>query len=230
MKHRTNRSTGRGRRRPRVPLRHVALLSLATALTGCGNVTAGGVSDTEVYMTADGSPQSAPASSPARAAAAEPEASAPARAVVLPGGLQGDVDVTASLFLLSAGTLVPLTDEPFTVVLDVAGTQESLVARASVPSGSYDGLVVRFTEVTAQVTGGLEIEGIPFAGTVEVDLGAGALEVTRSFDLDVGDGDTMSLRVDLDADGWIPLLEVVDVLTGIVASADFSAAVTVIER
>jgi hypothetical protein len=196
-------------------------LLCGVTLAGCGNVTAGGVSDAEVYMSGDASPQAAPAAS-------EGARPAPARIGILTGVLEGDVDVDARIFLRRVGgVLVPLTPAGLSVTLDLAGVQQPLVADISVASGSFDAVVVRFTDVTAQVTGGLEIGGIPFVGSVSVDLGGPSLDVTELLTLELADEEEVELLVDLNADGWIPLL---DVLTGLVAAADFAAAVAVSER
>lgn len=183
-------------------------------------------------MTGDAAAQPSPSSSyggPSRAVLGESEATLPATAVVILGGLEGDLDVAASLFLRSEdGDLVPLTTAgPLSVTLDLEGALEPRVAAAPVPAGSYDALVLSFTDVAADVTGGLEIDGIPFVGIVEVDLQGPSLDVTRPLALVVEDGEVVELLVDLNADVWIPQL---DVLSRIVAAADFAASVGVSER
>jgi hypothetical protein len=201
----------------------------AAVLVGCGNVTGGGVSDTEVYMTGDGSPQTPSTVAPRPAPRTEGAGSTPASAGVLTGVLEGDVVVSASLFLRREdGPLVPLSSSGgVDVTLDLAGAQEPLVATQRVSAAAYDAVVVRFTAVTAHVTGGLEIGGVPFLGTVAVDLGGTSLDVTRPVALALEGGETVALLVDLNADGWIPLL---DLLTGSVTATDFSTAVAVTER
>jgi hypothetical protein len=101
---------------------------------------------------------------------------------------------------------------------------EPRVAAASVPAGVYDALTVRFSDVTANVTGGLEIDGLPFTGVVEVDLGGPSLDVTKALALAIDDGERVELLVDLNADVWVPML---DLVTHLVAAGDFATAVTV---
>lgn len=224
------RSRVRGHRRS-LPRRVRALIGLLgpAALAACGNVTAGGVGGADVYMSGDATTEPAPSSGPSSSARESPDGTAPRLTTLIVGELEGDVDVTAELFLRSdGGSLVPLNAAgPVTVTLDLAGADEPRVATAPVPAGGYDAVVVRFTDVTAHVTGGLEVDGIPFVGTVEVDLGGTGLSVTRTVALLVEEDLSVELLVDLDADAWVSLL---DVLTATVAGADFAAAVAVSER
>lgn len=204
-----------------------ALLWGAAALAGCGNVTVGGVGEAEVYMSGDAN-EPAPASGPAPARSGSVGTEAPAPAVAIVGALEGDLVVTATLSLERAdGGVVVLTPASLvTVTLDLQGLDEPRVVAEPVPAVSYQAVTVRFTHVTADVTGGLQIDGVPFVGTVEVDTG-GSLDVTEALAFVVEDGQTAELLVDLNADVWIPLL---DVLTGTVTAEDFAAAVVVRER
>jgi hypothetical protein len=202
------------------------LLASVLAYGGCGNVTAGGVGEAEVYMTGDSDAPPATAPEPSRVVGPADVATAPSPAVVILAGLEGDLDVTAALFLRSdGGDLVPLTAAgPVSSTLDLAGSLEPRVAVASVPAGTYEALEVRFTDVTADVTGGLEVDGLPFVGPVEVDIGGTSLEVTKPIALVIDDGESVEILVDLNADLWVPLL---DIVTRLVAAGDFAAAVTV---
>ena len=202
------------------------LLASVLAYGGCGNVTAGGVGEADVYMTGDSGEPPASAPEPSRAVGPAEGATPPSPAVVILAGLEGDLDVTAALFLRSdGGELVPLTAAgPVSSTLDLAGSLEPRVALASVPAGTYDALTVRFTDVTADVTGGLEINGLPIMGLVEVDIGGASLDVTKPLALVIDDGESVQLLVDLNADLWVPLL---DLVTHLVAAGDFAAAVTV---
>lgn len=222
---------GHARRRGRAwPLRvRLVALLCSAALAACGNVTAGGVGGADVYMSGDATTEPAPSSGPSRTVLEGPAGTEPRPATLIVGGIEGDVDVTAELFLRSdGGSLVPLTTAgPVAVTLDLAGSDEPRVAVAPVPADGYDAVVVRFTDVTARVTGGLVVDGIPFVGTVDVDLGGTGLAVTRTVALLVEEDVTVELLVDLNADAWVPLL---DVLTATVAGGDFAAAVAVSER
>lgn len=204
----------------------------ALALAGCGNVTAGGVTgDTDIYMTGDadgGGAAAAPERAPRTQADTTPETTAPLGAVV-GAGLEGEVQVTADLYLSDAGGApVSLTpDGPVTVTLDLAGAQEPRVARQAVTLGSYDGLRVVFTDVVADVTAGLEIAGVTFTGPVTVDLGGDALTVERTLTLTVDPDRPLAVLVDLNAAAWLDLL---DPVTGTVTGADFAGAIQVSVR
>lgn len=208
-----------GRPGARTWIRRVRLMAAAAAVAACGNVTAGGATgDVETYMSGNGS-----RSSPATASRAAPDGTTPA-AVALT--FVGDVTATASLEIRQAGgptvELTPLG--PFTATADLEGTQEPLVADEMVPAGRYDSVRIVFTQVSADVTAGLEIGGVQFAGLVTVDLPTGGLEVVLPLDLDVPDGGLAAFVVDLNADAWVPLA---DAATGTVDPADFAAAVAV---
>jgi hypothetical protein len=87
-------------------------------------------------------------------------------------------------------------------------------------------MTVTFTQITVDVTGGLEIGGVSFTGPVTVDVGSG-LEVTRSMTVVLDEDGLIELLVDLNADSWVPL---VDVPTRTVSAADFAGALTIMER
>jgi hypothetical protein len=200
----------------------------AVALGACGNITAGGIGEAEVYMSGDATQSTMPSTpSPAAVGSAKGFMVPPLLAIV-GAGLEGDVEVRASFALRAEnGAIVPLTpDGPITAIVDLGGVQQPRVARQVVPAGSYNALTLHFTEVAADVTGGLEIGGVPFVGTVTVDIGTG-LEVTRQVDLIVDDEGLVDLLVDLHVAEWVPLL---DVLTGTVSAQDFSTAVVVTVR
>jgi hypothetical protein len=210
-------------------------LLCAAALGACGNVTAGGFGEAEVYMSGDaegGQPTAVGTTRSSAVGGAEEGSVPPPVQQIVGAGLQGDVEVTASFFLgRGGGSLVQLTpDGDVTVSSDLGGMQAPKAADQVVPADSYGEVVVVFTEVTAHVTGGLEIDGVPFAGSVTVDLGSGGLDVTRAVAIVIEEGGLAEVLVDLNADGWIPLLDVLTPTTGTVAAEDFAAAVTITER
>jgi hypothetical protein len=145
---------------------------------------------------------------------------------IVGAGLEGQVTVTATVQLLhSSGPVMDLTPSgAFVGTADLEGSQEPLVASEIVLAGQYEAVRIMFEEVTADVTGGLEIDGLPFVGQVTVDLSGGDLLVMRTLDLDVLEGEQAAFVIDLDADAWVPLL---DVLTGTVLATDFASAVSV---
>jgi len=212
--------------------RPLTALLLSAALGGCGNVTAGGVTgEAEVYMSGDaergGTSTAAILSSPKGGGPSAPGAST--AGVIVGAGLEGDVQVTASLYLRRAGApLIDLTPAgAVTVTLDPGGAQEPLVADEVVPGGSYQGIRIIFTDVVAEVTGGLEIGGVPFTGAVRVDLAGDGLVVDRTLAITVGDDQPVALLVDLGSDVWLNLL---NPLSRTVAAADFANAVEVTLR
>lgn len=208
-------------------VQHRALVVLlSVAIAACGNVTAGGVGDTEVYMSGDQSPSGAPVvTAPSEAAGSVPRPSFD----IVGAGLEGDVEVTATLSIRrDDGAVFDLTPAgAFETTLDLGGANEPRVAARPLPEGRYDSLTVTFTDVTAVVTGGLEIDGLPFLGPVSVDLDVGGVTVTRPVDLTLVADGLVAVVVDLNADAWVPLVEV---LTGTVTALEFGAAVIVSER
>lgn len=213
----------------------VALL-LAVGMGGCGNVTAGGFTDADVYMSGDtdGGGSSGAAVSPERpaeegpAAAGGPSATGPS-ATVVGAQLEGEVQATLSLYLLREG------DAPFeltpaggiSTTVDLAGAQEPRVVSATIPAVDYSGVRMVFTEVTAVVTGGLEIGGVPFTDSVSVTLGGPELTVDRVVSLPTDEQTGLSLVVDLNSATWLDQL---DPLAGTVAAADFADAVGILVR
>jgi hypothetical protein len=203
-------------------MRTARLLVCAAAVAACGNVTAGGVGQVETYMSGNDS-----ASSPSAVGRAGTEG--PAAAPLAALSFEGDVTATASLELLSVlGQAIDLTPlGPVTATADLEGTQEPRIAEEVVPAGGYESVRIVFTQVSAEVSAGLEIGGLPFTELITVDLSGGSLEVIRTVDLDVPDGGVAAFVVDLNADAWIPLA---DASTRTVDPADFAAAVRVSPR
>ncbi len=195
----------------------------AAVLAACGNVTGGGANgEVETYMSGNADRGSSSMVS---------EAAAPRPALAPVAGLafEGQVTVKASLELLQVGgATIDLTPAgPVTATVDLDGVQEPRISTAVVPAEPYDSVRVVFTEVSADVSAGLEIGGQPFTGLITVDLSAGSLAVVRPLDLMVRDGGLAAFLLDLDADGWIPLA---DAGTRTVAPADFAAAVSISRR
>lgn len=207
-----------------------AVLACVAGLAGCGNLTAGGFGSADAYMTADGDqPSPSPSASTGEAPAPNGSSRVEAASIsIMPGGLEGTLDVTASVQLASAeGIPYALTNGAVQVSLDLGGADEPMIGHAPVPAGVFDSLRVVFSEVSANVTGGLSIDGVPFTGAVTVDLGAAALEWSVPVASTLEEGGTASFLIDLHAAQWVSTL---DPLTGIVTVQAFEEAVTATSR
>ena len=68
---------------------------------------------------------------------------------------------------------------------------------------------------------------MPVVGEVRVELGDVALVVTRPLNLDVGDGESVFLLIDLNANTW---LQAVDPVLGVINEEVFANAVAVAVR
>jgi hypothetical protein len=201
----------------------LGLAALAMALTGCGNLTAGGYEEVEVYASgdADESPSASPTTPPSSAPAGAP-GPLPAGA----GLIGGTLEATLNLSLVSeSGSAIVLSPSSAIVVeVDLDGSDTPLVAERLIPTERYTALRVRFTSVTADVLTGLVIGGIPYIGPVAVDLGTGAFELDVPVSFEVERGDDVRLLLDFNADEW---LQTLDVLSQTVTSTDFGTRLEV---
>lgn len=195
-----------------------ALLVLLLALGGCGNLTAGGLSEAEVTVSGDA-----------------PDPGAAAAAWAGPARQDGDDDdddeaegeLEADFHLLlenAAGERVQLTDTEVVVDVDIRGVQEVVAVQATIPSGRYTGLVILFSEIEVEIESGLVVGGTEITGPVDVELEAEDLEVVRALELTLEDGDRVEILVDLNAQDW--LLQV-DPDLRVVAEDFFANAISV---
>lgn len=188
--------------------RHAAALLLALlAGSGCGNLTAGGLTG-EASVTVSGDAPDAAGSPPrAAAAAATPLPAAPWR-------LQedeedddepeGEIEAEFRLFLEDAdGGSVSLSDDVLQVQVDVGGEREADAVQATVPAARYTDLRIVFLEIEIEVEAGLVIDGVPVVGDLEVELEDGTLTVVRPLALDIREGERAELLVDLNAESWL---------------------------
>jgi len=96
---------------------------------------------------------------------------------------------------------------------------------ATVTVGHAAGIdVVAATDIRVEVADGLIINGVPVVGEVRVELTDTALTVTRPLDLDIRDGDSVFLLMDLNANTW---LQAVDPVLKVIAEEVFGDAVSV---
>jgi hypothetical protein len=207
--------------------RAVRVAACALVLAGCGDLTAGGLGEVEIYATADdtGSTPSAmatPSAHARRSSSSAPSATSPA-ASVFDGLLVAQMQVYLQNDM--SGQWVELTEGVRDLTLELRGGLERRVAVRFVDSGRYTRLRVVFRKVEASVTGGLVVGGVPLTGLITVDLGAqGALTVEREMLLEVERDESVDVVMDLNVDVWLPT---VSVLTRTVAAAALQGALAV---
>lgn len=177
-------------------------LILGAGLLGasaCGDLTAGGVGDVEVLVSPDSIAVESLNPSPGPARQSLPDTSP----------VVGTLQVRIQVFVLRPpGRWIQVTDGIQEVLLDLGEPSGSTIARRSLPAGSYVAVRTVFHRVRADVRGGLEVDGEPVTGEVDVDLGlAEQLEVFRPLDLTVSEGEITELGVDLHATRWLRRLD-----------------------
>jgi hypothetical protein len=209
----------------------LGLFLFAPLLTsGCGDLTAGGLGEVEVYATADegGSPSGTSADNRAAGPRGSPAAGGRAPASAEHGAAaEGQLIARLQVYLRSEedGQWLELTDGIRDLTLDLSGGAERRVAVRFVSTGRYSRLRVVFHDVEAFVTGGLIVGGLPFTGTVTVDFGAeGTLDVEREVLLEIERDDAVDLLLNLNADAWLPTLSLV---TRTVAAVELESALGV---
>lgn len=199
----------------------VAAALLAVGAAACGNVTAGGLVG-EATVVVSGDADTLALAPPAPAALAM--VSAPSRS---PGEEEGQVEVEFLAYLVTeGGSALQLGNGEIQVQVDLRGrTEMDVVDRQKIPVGLYTEFRLIFTEISAEVEN-LIIDGMPVS-QVHVELEDLSLLVSRAIDLDVADGSTAELVVDLNSLAW---LDAVDPLTGAVDQTVFQDLVHVAIR
>ena len=200
----------------------IALMACAL-LAGCGNLTAGGLTG-EATVTVSGDAPDAQGTAPQRAVGLYPTPPFPAQHDVPEGEVRADffVDLVAA-----NGDEVSMSEDQISIRVDVQGRQELDVAVQTVPATLYTQIRIIFTDIRVEVESGLIINGVPVVGEVEVELEDVALVVTRPLNLDIGDGESVFLLIDLNANTW---LQAVDPLLGVIMEEVFGDAVSVAVR
>lgn len=174
----------------RRPARLLAVLLAGVLAAGCGDLTAGGVAETDVVVSGDAED----GAQEETAALAASRLGSPSTPPV------GDVTVSFELSIEGPdGTWVPLTDGVEEVTVDLSGATEPTVASTSVDPGLYDRARLRVTELTGEVTGGL-----PHQGEIEVDFGdEEALVIERPLNLELEADDEVEILIDLNSAQWL---------------------------
>lgn len=169
-------------------------LPLLLILAGCGNLTAGGLSEAEVTVSGDATdPPVAQASAPFGASAAEGEEEA-----------EGEIEAEFIAYLEgSSGTSEALSAGPIRVRVDVQGVREQGTGTVAVPAGRYTALRIAFTEIEVEVDAGLIVNGQEVTGIVAVDFESDSLTVVKPLRLDLDAGDRIELLVDLNTQDWL---------------------------
>jgi len=202
---------------------------LVVAITGCGNLTAGGATG-EAYVILSGDatdPVPTLRSGVGGALATAASAAGPARSGHSDSP-EGEVEVELTLALVSEdGDLVPLTEADVRVRVDLEGVRESEIADQVVSAARYTGLRMVFTEIEVEVDAGLIINGVPVTGAIRVELDDLSLTFTKALELPIGDNDRVGLIIDLNAADW---LQAVDPVTATVDPQVFVDFVTVSVR
>ena len=197
----------------------IALLACGL-LAGCGNLTAGGLTG-EATVTVSGDATDAQGVAAQRAVGLSPRGP-----LAMSGsGPEGEVRADFFLFLETAtGGSTSLSEDQIQIRLDVQGMQEvDAVDRMIVPAAQYSQMRIVFTDVRVEVANGLIINGEPVVGEVRVELKDTALTVIRPLNLNIGDGESVFLLMDLNANTW---LQAVDPVLLTIAEEVFGNAVS----
>lgn len=182
------------------------VLFAALAMTGCGDLTAGGVGEIDVSLSGDApddASESVRATSPTlfatSPAAGEDDASRSAYASTR-AEPRGDVTATLEVSVLSPqGEWIVLTDGLQEATVDIQGATLAELGRKELEPGSYDRIRVRFTDIQARVDAGL-----PVLGEIGVDFGdASSISVEQELGLEVEDGEEIVAVVDLNSVQWL---------------------------
>jgi len=201
----------------------LALLVLPLTYAACGNLTAGGLAEADVYVSGDHEP---PAPAPSPSYAPVPLGASPLLADEADEA-EGEVEIDFQIFLVTpSGRALRVGEEELRARVDLQGvTLDESVSNWPIQALRYTELRVVFTKIQAEVEGGLVINGLPVVGEVRVQLEDISLEVTRSVDLDVQEGQTVELVLDLNAPAW---LTAVDPVTSTVDETVFASLMNVV--
>lgn len=198
-----------------IPLMSCALLA------GCGNITAGGLTG-EATVTVSGDAPEDPGTAPARVVG--PQTTSPLASSH--GEPEGQLEADFFVYLVTEnGVQVSLSEDPIEIRLDIQGEQEiDAVDRQTVPATLYTEFRMVFTDIKVELGPGLIINGVPVEGEIRVELRDTELTVTRPLSLNIGEGDSVFLLMDLNANTW---LQAVDPVLRVISEEAFGAAVSV---
>lgn len=181
----------------------IVALPILLVLSGCGNLTAGGVTgEATVTISGDAEPASGDA------------AGLPVRSVHDENDdddddddadeAEGEIEAELRIYLIAQdGSSIELTDGEIEVEVDVQGREEPEVVQTMIPVLTYTGLRVVFTELEIEIDSGLIIGGLPVLGAIDIELDDGILVVERPLDLVLQDGGEARILIDLNARSWL---------------------------
>jgi hypothetical protein len=181
------------------------LLLLLLLSVGCGgNLTAGGLTETEVRVSGDTPDPPTGTNSVLSGPWAQSDDDDDDDA----DEAEGEIEADFLLFLERPdGSLLQLTDEEVQVDLDIRGEQEVSAVVRTVPAERYSALRVVFSEIEVEIDAGLVIDGQPLTGLVSVDVELEGITVVRPLDLDFSDGEREELLLDLNTRSWITAVD-----------------------
>jgi len=207
----------------RVARTAVAWLALPLVLGACGNLTGGGFGKANVSVSGNHEP---PLPSPLAGAVSAP-VGAPILRADEADEAEGEVEIDFQVFLVTqTSRRIRLGGEELRAKVDVQGvTLDESVLGWPIATERYTQLQIVFTKIQVEVEGGLVIDGVPIVGEVHVELEDISLEVVRAIDLDVQDGQTVELILDLNTPAW---LAAVDPVTRTVDETVFASLIGVV--
>lgn len=207
------------------------LLLFATGLSGCGNVTAGGLAETTVYISggedaSSASHTSADALLPILSSNGVSAGAAQASAEELDGTVRVRLRV---LIRRQGGFWKEMTRDEQEVEVAAEGAEPQEVTSVELQPGLYDRVRVVFTYVSVDVRRGPEFDDSgPFVGEVEVELAEGdEIEVEEELLLLLQDRERVDLLVKLRARSWVALSNAAEPARRVVLSNVFRDAVTI---
>ncbi len=196
-------------------------LAACALLAGCGNLTAGGLTG-EATVTVSGDAADAPVAAPQRLVGLSATGPWTVSSDIPEGQIEADFFVS---LITNDGIPISLSDDPIQIRLDVQGQQEiDAVDRRTIPATLYSGIRMVFTDIRVEVSSGLIINGDTVKGEVRVELKDTALIVNRPLTVNIREGDSVFILMDLNANTW---LQAVDPVLGTISEDAFGAAVTV---
>jgi hypothetical protein len=187
-----------------------------SAPTAAGVLATGAIPGAPVEPAPSGNGVQLPlAATPIDASASSSAALAPALSALerqLSNGsmlLEGTLTLRVQVFVLSRADATPIevTDGVQQVVMPLSGGTPVVLARKSLPAGSYAVIRTVFLHVEALVESGLVVDGVAIRGPVRVDLGS-RLVVDTPLALTIEEDIPARISVNLHTTRWIRLLTV----------------------
>ena len=113
------------------------------------------------------------------------------------GGLVGEASVTVS------GDAPDAAPAPSAAPLAGMAALQVDAVRRTVPAQRYSDLRIVFTDIKVEVDRGLVVDGRDVTGEIRVELEDGPVTVERSLPLDLGEGQSVELLLDLNTQSWL---------------------------